>query len=58
MERRIALFALAGMFLGAIAGAGFGAGSGNALPGMGFGALCGAGLGWFIAAAVTERSGK
>ena len=55
MKRKFGIFIFVGMLIGAAFGVFFGAGSANSIPGIGGGALVGAALGWFIAAAVTEK---
>lgn len=57
MEKTIGYFAFGGLLIGAIFGL-LWAGTGNPMVGIGIGALGGTFLGWFIAAAVIERSKK
>jgi len=56
MEKRIGYFALVGLLIGAIFGAGLGVVNNNTLLGLAFGALAGVFLGWFIAVIVSKQN--
>ncbi len=56
MNKKFGLFILLGMFIGGTFGTFFAAPLENPLMGMGLGALGGVFIGWFIAAAFTEKA--
>jgi len=57
MDKKFSYYIFGGLLLGALLGWMWSA-SNNPLMGMGIGAFFGAGIGWFIAAAVLEKSKK
>ena len=56
MDQKYAIYVFIGLAIGALFGFGIGSANGSTLLGVGFGALAGAGVGWFIAAAATEKA--
>ena len=59
MNLRFGHYIVLGLAIGAIFGMGLGAANGNPGLGIGIGALVGLFLGWFVAAAATQKqSGK
>ena len=57
MDKRFGYYVFGGLLIGAFLGWGWSV-NGNSLMGIGVGALVGVALGWFIAAAVLEKSNK
>lgn len=57
MDKRFGLFILLGMIVGAMFGVSFTA-NGNQLTGVFGGAVAGVFVGWFIAAAVREKTSR
>jgi ABC-type uncharacterized transport system permease subunit len=55
MDKKIGYYIFGGLLVGALFGRLWSA-NGNSLLGIGLGALVGVALGWFIAAAVLEKS--
>lgn len=58
MDKKIGIYVVVGLLIGAVFGLGVGAANGNAITGIGIGALVGVFLAWFIAAAILEKSNK
>jgi hypothetical protein len=57
MDKKFGYYVCGGLLIGAFLGWGWSA-NGNSLMGIGIGALVGVALGWFIAAAILEKSNK
>jgi len=57
MDKKFGYYVFGGLLIGAAFGALWSA-NGNALLGIGIGALVGVALGWFIAAAILEKTNK
>jgi len=57
MDKKFGYFVFGGLLIGAFLGWGWSA-NGHILMRIGIGALVGVALGWFIAAAVLEKSNK
>jgi ABC-type uncharacterized transport system permease subunit len=57
MDKKFGYYVFGGLLIGAFLGWGW-SGDGNPFAGIGIGALVGLFLGWFIAAAVLEKSNK
>lgn len=57
MDKKFGYYVFGGLLIGAFLGWGWSANE-NSLMGIGIGALVGVALGWFIAAAVLEKSKK
>jgi ABC-type uncharacterized transport system permease subunit len=57
MDKKFGYYIFGGLLIGAVFGS-LWATNGNILLGVAFGALAGVAIGWFIAAAVLEKSNK
>ncbi len=56
MDNRFGYYIFAGLAIGVLVGLGIGSASGNVMPDIGFGAMFGVFIGWFVAAAMMQRS--
>ena len=56
MDQKFAFYIYIGLAIGVVFGFAIGSANGSTLLGAAFGALAGAGVGWFMAAAATEKA--